>query len=314
MRQKLFTSQGKQSSRSFHGIAEVYASIKTSHLTAHCVRFWELEGAPPRFHSFAKGANDTLIVRAGECAVCRMRPGGDSRGQLSPRCTALHIHSSLCPVAGCACGCFPVLFPREEGEHSSLRPPLDAGRSAGGSAAPAGTGTEPPPPPPLLLSKAQPRAPSGVRVGKSVRLQEPIPPKKWVLCLCVRVASGVTAWERGDARCVSWELHASPGLGTCHRVCLLQDSDHSDGHIQPGDHSRPLASTQHGTDMDLWGQTHRRATKMTSRREHLPYEGGLRVEVVQPAEEKELWRTYSCFPVPEEGYKRVKEGLFTRDK
>lgn len=97
-----------------------------------------LKELPPRFHVFAKRANDTLMARAGECATCRMRPGADSRGQLSPRCTTLHVHSSLCPVAGCARGCFPVPFPREEGEHSSLRPRLDAGRSAGGSVAPAG--------------------------------------------------------------------------------------------------------------------------------------------------------------------------------
>lgn len=115
VRQKLFTSQGKQRRKR----AEVSKVLQEFMLPLRPATFRELEAAPPRFHLFSKHANDSLMIRAGECAMCRMRPGVDSRGRLNPPCTALHIHGSLCPLAGSARGCCPVLFSRG-GEGSSL--------------------------------------------------------------------------------------------------------------------------------------------------------------------------------------------------
>ena len=47
--------------------------------------------------------------------------------------------------------------------------------------------------------------------------------------------------------------------------------------------------------------------------EHLSYEERLRVEAVQPGEEKALGRSYSSLPLPEGGLqKKPEEGLFTR--
>jgi len=64
--------------------------------------------------------------------------------------------------------------------------------------------------------------------------------------------------------------------------------------------------------MDLLEQVQSRAKKTTRGRETLPCDDRLRVEVVQPGEEKAPERPSSSLPVPEVAYKKVGEGLFTR--
>lgn len=110
----------EQKSRSFQGLAEVYAPIKTNLLTAHCIAFGEFEAASPRFHLFAKHANDGFMIRPSEYEMCGVRLGEDSRRQLNLRCAAPHIHSSLLLLAESARGSCPLLF-SQSGEEGRLR-------------------------------------------------------------------------------------------------------------------------------------------------------------------------------------------------
>lgn len=157
--------------------------------------------------------------------MCRMRPGVDSRRQLNPRCTPLHIHGSLCPRQGVPAGVSPSFFPREESTAGWGRPwmrfwALRPRRPA------AGTGTEPPPPA-VLLSKAEPRAPSGVRVANSVYLQELIRPSKKSPVSVRACGKRGNSLGMGDAGCVcrgsspphlAWGTSglSSPGLWWAH--------------------------------------------------------------------------------------------------
>jgi len=166
------------------------------------------------------------VIRASEHETCRRRLGEDSRRQLNPRCVTPRTHSSLLPLAGSAPGwggsCPIVHSPREEESGLGSHPGrVFAGGGCGAGATPsppaAGIGAEPPrrglqsrAPRSLCSSITELWTPPG---DDSSRKRE----GESVLCVCVRVTSGATAWGG------SWGLPRPPAVER-QKVCLLQGS------------------------------------------------------------------------------------------
>lgn len=106
IKQKLFTSQGKQRRR-----AEVVKVLQKFMLPLNpacsLLAFGEFEAPSPRFNLFAKHIYESFMIRASKCRTCKMRFGEDLRKSAGCNCAFTTRSSFRRDLPGGSC---PVIF------------------------------------------------------------------------------------------------------------------------------------------------------------------------------------------------------------